>query len=147
MLNKQTKDGQEAMEKTKITGKRSNDRLGLKTKEKPQSHVQRYINVYGRWLSQRLSQSVERKMYQRRQGTSGFDAIERDALFSRISESAVPKNGRTSKTRRRKVGKRKEKRFKGWAIVAGHWHMGLSVFTDKQSCCFFLKTNTIPCFC
>ena len=51
-------------------------------------------NVYGRRLSQRLPQGVERKMYQRRQGALGFDAIERDALFSRISESAVPKNGR-----------------------------------------------------
>ena len=123
--------------KTKITGKRSNDRLGLKTKEKPQTHVQKYINVYGRWLSQRFSQSVERKMYQRRQRTSGFDAIERDALYSRISESTIPKNGRTGKTGRRKVEKRKGKRFKGWVIVAGRWHMGLSDFTDKQPCCFF----------
>ena len=71
--------------------------------------------------------------------TSGFDAIERDALYSRISESTIPKNGRTGKTGRRKAEKRKGKRFKGWVIVAGRWHMGLSDFTDKQPRCFFRK--------
>ncbi|PXX22280.1 hypothetical protein EJ73_01270 [Hoylesella shahii DSM 15611 = JCM 12083] len=89
-------------------------------------------NVYGRRLSQRLPQSVERKMYQRRQGALGFDAIERDALFSRISESAVPKNGRASKAGRREVERRKEKALKGWAIATGHWHTDLSEFTDEQ---------------
>ena len=89
-------------------------------------------NVYGRRLSQRLPQSVERKMYQRRQGTLGFDAIERDALFSRISESAVPKNGRASKAGRREVERRKEETLKGWAIATGHWHTDLSEFTDEQ---------------
>jgi hypothetical protein len=96
-----------------------------KQRNKPKSHVQRYNNVYGRWLSERFSQSLERKMYQRRQRTSGFDAIERDALFSRISESTVPKNGRIGKTGRRKVERRKEETLKGWAIVASHWYMGL----------------------
>ena len=133
--------------KTKITGKRSNDRLGVKTKENPQSHAQRYINVYGRWLSERFSQSVERKMYQRRQRALGFDAIERDALYSRICESTVPKNGRIGKTGRRKVERRKEETLKGWAIVAGHWHMGLSVFTDKQPRRFFLKRTRYHVFC
>jgi hypothetical protein len=89
-------------------------------------------NVYGRRLSQRLPQGVERKMYQRRQGTSGFDAIERDVLFSRISESAVPKNGRASKAGRREVERRKEEALKGWAIATGHWHTDLSEFTDEQ---------------
>lgn len=89
-------------------------------------------NVYGRRLSQRLPQGVERKMYQRRQGALGFDAIERDALFSRICESAVPKNGRASKAGRREVERRKEKALKGWAIATGHWHTDLSEFTDEQ---------------
>ena len=89
-------------------------------------------NVYGRRLSQRLPQGVERKMYQRRQGTSGFDAIERDVLFSRISESAVPKNGRASKAGRREVERRKEEALKGWAIATGHWYTDLSEFTDEQ---------------
>ena len=90
-------------------------------------------NVYGRRLSQRLPQSVERKMYQRRRRTLGFDAIERDALFSRICESAVPKNGRTGKAGRREVEKRKEEALKGWAIATGHWHTDLSEFTDERT--------------
>ena len=90
-------------------------------------------NVYGRRLSQRLPQGVERKMYQRRRGALGFDAIERDALFSRICESAVPKNGRTSKAGRREVERRKEEALKGWAIATGHWHVDLSEFTDEQT--------------
>ena len=95
--------------KTKITGKRSNGRLGLKTKEKPQSHAQRYINVYGRWLSKRFSQSVERKMYQRRQRALGFDAIERDALYSRICESTVPKNGQLVRQEEERLRKERKK--------------------------------------
>ena len=90
-------------------------------------------NVYGRRLSQRLPQGVERKMYQRRRGTLGFDAIERDALFSRICESAVPKNGRASKTGRREVERRKEEALKGWAIATDHWHTDLLEFTDEQT--------------
>ena len=54
-----------------------------------------------------------------------------DALFSRISESAVSANERVSEAGRRKAEERKKELLKGWAIATGNWHTDLSEFTNE----------------
>ena len=82
-------------------------------------------NPYGRRLSQRLPQRVEREMYENQRE----NAV--DALYSRISESAVPANGRFSESGRREIESRKKEALKGWAIATGNWHTDLSAFTNQ----------------
>ncbi len=81
-------------------------------------------NPFGRRISQRLPQRMERALraYER------TNAV--DALFSRISESAVPANERFSEAGRREIEERKKELLKGWAIVTGNWHTDLKEFTD-----------------
>ena len=45
-----------------------------------------------------------------------------DALFSRICESAVPKNGRTSAEGKRRIEEKKKELTEKWAKVIGNWH-------------------------
>lgn len=90
-------------------------------------------NPYGRRLSERLPQRVERKMYQGRREASGFDASKVDALFSRICESAVPANGRFGKDGRRKAETIKEKALKGWAMASGCWYTDFSTLIGNNS--------------
>lgn len=82
-------------------------------------------NPYGRRLSERLPQRVERAMYER----ARENAL--DALFSRISESAVRPHERTRASGRRAVEERKKELLKQWAIATGNWHTDLSDFTDS----------------
>ena len=81
-------------------------------------------NPFGRRISQRLPQRMERALRQ------GARANAVDALFSRISESAVPANGRFSEAGRREIEERKKELLKGWAIATGNWHTDLKEFTD-----------------
>ncbi len=81
-------------------------------------------NPFGRRISQRLPQRMERALRQ------GARANAVDALFSRISESAVPANERFSEAGRREIEERKKELLKGWAIATGNWHTDLKEFTD-----------------
>lgn len=83
-------------------------------------------NPFGRRISQRLPQRMERAL---RQGAR-TNAV--DALFSRISESAVPANERFSEAGRREIEERKKELLKGWAIATGNWHTDLKEFTDDN---------------
>ncbi len=81
-------------------------------------------NPFGRRISQRLPQRMERAL---RQGAR-TNAV--DALFSRICESTVPANERFSEAGRREIEERKKELLKGWAIATGNWHTDLKEFTD-----------------
>ena len=77
-------------------------------------------NPFGRRISQRLPQKMERGLHE------GERTNSIDALFSRICESAVPANGRFSKAGRREVESIKEKALRGWAQSTGHWYADIS---------------------
>ncbi len=81
-------------------------------------------NYYGRPLSKRLSERTLRKVYERERTSSV------DALFSRISESAVPADERTRPEAKRRIEEKKKELLKGWAIATGNWHTTVSDFTD-----------------
>ena len=81
-------------------------------------------NYYGRPLSKRLSERTLRKVYERERTSSV------DALFSRISESAVPADERTRPEAKRRIEEKKKELLKGWAIATGNWHTAVSDFTD-----------------
>ena len=81
-------------------------------------------NPFGRRISQRLPQRMERSLHQ------GARTNAVDALFSRICESAVPANERFSEAGRREIEERKKELLKGWAIATGNWHTDLKEFTD-----------------
>ena len=83
-------------------------------------------NPFGRRISERLPQRMERGLHEGER----INAIE--ALFTRICESSVPKNGRFSKAGRRAIERRKEEALKGWSIATGHWRSDLSALTDGQ---------------
>ena len=81
-------------------------------------------NEYGRRLSERLPQRVERALF----GNRRKNAI--DALYSRVSESAVPANERISPSGRRKIEEKKKELLTQWAKATGNWHTDLSDFTN-----------------
>lgn len=83
-------------------------------------------NPYGRRLSERLPQRVERKMYERKRE----NAI--DALFSRASESSVAPNERVSASGRRKIEEKKKELLEQWAKASGNWHTDLKDFTNDD---------------
>ena len=81
-------------------------------------------NPYARPLSQRLPQRVGQKVSEgKREGRI-------DALFSRISESAVPANERTRPEAKRRIEEKKKELLKGWAIATGNWHTDIRDFVD-----------------
>ena len=82
-------------------------------------------NPYGRRLSERLPQRVERALYERERSC----AI--DALFSRASESAVPANERSGASGKRAVEAKKRELIERWAKATGNWHTDLNEFTDN----------------
>lgn len=84
------------------------------------------LHPYGRRISQRLPQKLERSLHE----GSRTNAV--DALFSRIHEKAVPASRRTSEAGRREIEERKKEALKGWAIATNNWHTDLSEFTDEQ---------------
>lgn len=81
-------------------------------------------NPFGRRISQRLPQRMERSLRARERA----GAV--DALFSRICESSVAPNGRFSEAGRRAIEERKKETLKGWAIASGNWHTDLKEFTN-----------------
>ena len=81
-------------------------------------------NPYGRRLSERLPQRVERKMYERERE----NAI--DALYSRVSESTVRPNERVSASGRRAIEEKKKELLEQWAKASGNWHTDIKDFTD-----------------
>ena len=86
-------------------------------------------NRYGRPLSQRLPQGVERALYAR----TPENRI--DALFSRISESGSAANERAgagARGERQAVEERKKKALELWAKASGNWHTDLSEFTGPD---------------
>lgn len=85
------------------------------------------LHPYGRRISQRLPQKLERSLHE----GSRTNAV--DALFSRICESSVPASRRTSEAGRREIEERKKEALKGWAIATNNWHTDLSEFTDEQT--------------
>lgn len=83
-------------------------------------------NPYGRRISKRLPQEVERGLYE------GARTNAVDALLSRISEGAVPPSRRNSPSERRRIAQAKNVALKGWAIAAGNWYTDLKQFTDQD---------------
>ena len=85
-------------------------------------------NPYGRPLSKRLPPRVGQKM----RGGERTGSI--DALFSRISESAVGKDGKAlpRAERERAIEEKKKELLKKWAITTGNWHTDIADFTDQR---------------
>ena len=81
-------------------------------------------NEFGRHISERLPQRVVRNVEKKK----GIAAV--DALFSRVSESAVRPNERTRSEGRRAIERRKNELLKQWAIATGNWHTDIKDFTD-----------------
>ena len=81
-------------------------------------------NYYGRPLSKRLPKRALSKM------RGGEQAGSVDALFSRISESAVGANERTRPEAKRRIEEKKKELLKGWAIATGNWHTDIRDFAD-----------------
>ena len=84
-------------------------------------------NKFYRPISKRLPSRALFKV----QGYGRTNVI--DALYSRICESAVPKNGRTSAEGRRKIEARKEELLEGWAKASGNWHESVADFTSNTT--------------
>ena len=86
-------------------------------------------NPYGRRISQRVPQKMERRLH------DGDRTNAIDALFTRISESAVGKAGEKLEGNRGSRERAKEKKkelLKGWAIATGNWHTDISDFTNDK---------------
>lgn len=77
-------------------------------------------------ISKRLPQKALRGL------RKGERASAVDVLFSRISESAVPKNERAGAEGKRRIEEKKKELLKKWAIATGNWHTSVSDFTDAK---------------
>ena len=84
-------------------------------------------NRFYRPLSQRLPEGALLSL----QGYGRTNEV--DALYSRICESAVAKNGRVSAEGRRRVEAKKEELLEKWAKAAGKWHESIADFTDNTT--------------
>ena len=85
-------------------------------------------NPYERPISKRLPARALQKM----RGGERTGSI--DALFSRISESAVGKDGKalSRAERERAIEEKKKELLKKWAIATGNWHTDIADFTDQR---------------
>ena len=85
-------------------------------------------NPYGRPLSKRLPPRALQKM----RGGERTGSV--DALFSRICESTVGKDGKTlpRAERERAIEEKKKELLKKWAIATGNWHTDVSDFSDGK---------------
>ena len=86
-------------------------------------------NPYGRRISQRVPQAMERRLHE----GNRTNAV--DALFTRISESAVEGVGAQlegNRSRREWARAKKKELLKGWAIATGNWHTAISDFTGDN---------------
>lgn len=77
-------------------------------------------NPYGRRISQRLPQEMERGLHE------GKREAAVNALFSRISESAVSEADRASQQGKKEIETKKKELLKNWAITSGMWYDNLS---------------------
>ena len=84
-------------------------------------------NPYGRRLSERLPQRVERKSI----SLQILSAV--DALYGRASESAVSPHERVSAQGRRAIEERKKEALEQWAKATGNWHTDINDFTDSPT--------------
>ena len=84
-------------------------------------------NPYGRRLSERLPQRVERKSV----SLQSLSAV--DALYGRASESAVSPHERVSAQGRRAIEERKKEALEQWAKATGNWHTDINDFTDSPT--------------
>ncbi len=85
-------------------------------------------NPYERPISKRLPTRALQKM----RGGERTGSV--DALFSRICESTVGKNGKTlpRAERERAIEEKKKELLKKWAIATGNWHTDIADFTDQR---------------
>ena len=85
-------------------------------------------NPYERPISKRLPTRALQKM----RGGERTGSI--DALFSRICESTVGKDGKTlpRAERERAIEEKKKELLKKWAIATGNWHTDVSDFSDGK---------------
>lgn len=85
-------------------------------------------NPYERPISKRLPARALQKM----RGGERTGSI--DALFSRISESAVGKDGKAlpRAERERAIEEKKKELLKKWAIATGNWHTDIADFTEQR---------------
>ena len=85
-------------------------------------------NPYERPISKRLPARALQKM----RGGERTGSV--DALFSRICESAVGKDGKTlpRAERERAIEEKKKELLKKWAIATGNWHTDVSDFSDGK---------------
>lgn len=84
-------------------------------------------NPYGRRISQRVPQAMERALHE----GNRTNAV--DALFTRISESTVGGTGAKlarDRSQREATKAKKRELLKGWAIATGHWYTDISSLTD-----------------
>ena len=87
-------------------------------------------NTFGRRISQRVPQKMERSLH------AGHRTNAVDALFTRISESAVGDAGtKLARNRSEREGTKEIKKelLKGWAIATGNWHTGIHDFTNDTA--------------
>ena len=94
-------------------------------------------NEYYRPLSKRLPSEVGRGM-RKGERTSAVDA-----LFSRICESAVPKNGRVGPEGKRRIEEKKRELLKAWAIATGNWHTSVTDFDVDETSIGKGKDSTV----
>ena len=85
-------------------------------------------NPYERPISKRLPTRALQKM----RGGERTGSV--DALFSRICESTVGKDGKTlpRAERERAIEEKKKELLKKWAIATGNWHTDVSNFSDGK---------------
>ena len=85
-------------------------------------------NPYERPISKRLPTRALQKM----RGGERTGSV--DALFSRICESTVGKDGKTlpRAERERAIEEKKKEPLKKWAIATGNWHTDVSDFSDGK---------------
>ena len=85
-------------------------------------------NPYERPISKRLPARALQKM----RGGERTGSV--DALFSRISESAVGKDGKAlpRAERERAIEEKKKELLKKWAVATGNWHTDVSDFSDGK---------------
>ena len=85
-------------------------------------------NPYERPISKRLPTRALQKM----RGGERTGSV--DALFSRICESAVGKDGKalSRAERERAIEEKKKELLKKWAIATGNWHTDVSDFSDGK---------------
>lgn len=84
-------------------------------------------NPYGRRISQRVPQKMERRLH----ADERTNAV--DALFTRISESAVGETGAKlegDRSARERAKEKKRELLKKWAIATGNWHTDIHDFTN-----------------